>query len=296
LLADRAAGVEQRRKVAQYQIDMGQVLDAMGALPEAERPAFLAQQAARMGPEYADKLLAFSHLQQQQAGMTQAQKAQLELENAKAKNDMALLGARTAAERQAAARAVSNAAGGGAAPAFGVKPNQVVVANQEGRQEIIYPQGSPEHQTAQDNVSAALNAGARIQELRKMMDDYGTETLPTRAKGRMLNLYGSIVADIAKARGMGVLQAGELERIEQAFPNPASFGLGNLIGLEAGSRGALDQLEAEVNRLKTRNATMYRNWPGLRTDVPVPEGMEPYKPNQATRKARSGGGPVKGGG
>jgi hypothetical protein len=300
MLQEHANQVEARRKVAQHNIDMGRILDAYEGLPEAERPAFLAREAARLGPEMAQQMFTFSHTMQQQQGKTQAEQASRDLSTQGFNQSVQLENLRHSNSQRAAAAAAARAAAGagGPAPSFGVSPNQQVIRNEFGQEEIVYPRGSKEHTDATRNVFATKNAIAQIAELRdlvygnkeKGIPAAGTETFNTNVGTRMTNLLGDIKANVAIGRGMGVMQEGERKALDEQIPDPTQRGFSGIFGNTAGLAGALDTLEREAKKRHQVNTQLYRHWPGLREAIQAPEGFTLIEPGQARPAARPAGG------
>lgn len=291
LLQEQSAAAEKRRQQQQYEVDMANTLAQYQALPPDQQPQFLAVAAARMGPEFAQQLFNYSGEQFRQQGtatqqrttgeqQSQAQQASRELEDLKFRNDQTLQNQRIAAATAAAAAAARAGGGGGAGGPglpFSVKPNQQVdIDPATGQPRVSYPVGTPEWQQARSTVEATDRAGKRIAELRKLFTDYGTESLPTDAGAKMSNIWGDIVADIARSRGLGVLQSGELEMVKKQLPNPAERGIAGWFGIGGGVLGALDQLEQEVKRNKERDARMFGHYPGMSLPADLPPGFRDY--------------------
>jgi hypothetical protein len=295
MLAAQSQQAEETRRREQYQIDMGNTLQQYQSLPADQQPAFLATAAARMGPEFAQQLFNYSQEQFRQQGtatqqattggqQSQAQQAARDLEELRQRGNIEEVTKRAELQQRAArfAAAGGQAPGEGAALPFTVKPNQQVDLDPvTGQPRVSYPVGTPEWQQARSTVEATARAGQRIKELRALFKTYGTETWPTDVKARMSNIWGDIVADIAKSRGLGVLQAGELEMVKQQLPNPGAAGFSGALGFGGGLLGALDQLDSEVLKNTERDQRMFGHYPGMSLAPEPPAGFKPYRPAPA---------------
>lgn len=86
--------------------------------------------------------------------------------------------------------------------------------------------GSAGYVKIQDEAQRLSEGVTAVDDLIKLVEEHGSEGLPLWSnqtmRGKMANLYGSIVAAIAAKRGMGVLQPGEITNIERQYPNPSS--------------------------------------------------------------------------
>ncbi|MGL4650589.1 MAG: hypothetical protein ACRC1H_14370, partial [Caldilineaceae bacterium] len=242
------------------------------------------------------------HTAQVGAQQTQAQAASLELLERRERGAAAARAGDMALERlrqQGRAQGGGAGGGGGAGPGGGAElgglpQGMVWEVDQQGQPRAVALRNTPEWIKGSAAVAASTNARARLAEMRELMDKHGTEQWPGAVKGRMAQLYGSIVSDIAQSRGMGVLQEGERRAVEESFPNPTRLSASVVPGSESMTRGALDQLEAEVYRLQQRDYQQFGGWPGIAVQVPVPPGHRPYLP--APGRGAPAGGPRGGGG
>ena len=97
-----------------------------------------------------------------------------------------------------------------------------------------------------------------------------------------------VISAVAVLDNMGVLQAGELERIESTLPDVTSFGrqvqsvVGGIPGVRAvtGSntsiRAGYQALRDQFADQHERSLETFKFWPGLESfqSAPVPEGFE----------------------
>lgn len=84
--------------------------------------------------------------------------------------------------------------------------------------------GTPEYAKGVTEVRDFGQSVERVDTLLEsyMAGDQGREFMGREA-GEQAGLYNALVADIAKAQAAGVLQPGELKRIQDAYPSPQEF-------------------------------------------------------------------------
>jgi hypothetical protein len=116
-------------------------------------------------------------------------------------------------------------------------------------------------------------ARGNIAKLSELFKAYGPElSFPgsnTAVNGQMAQLYAAIVANIAKLRGMGVLQPGELENIERALPDPTSV-WAQMPGQEQKLKAALSELDALFS---ARRDMLYRAYYPQQQEAPGTAGL-----------------------
>lgn len=110
----------------------------------------------------------------------------------------------------------------------------------------------------------------------------GTETHGDQA-ARLSQMRGAIISGIAKLRDMGVLQAGEMERIEDELPDPT--GWGSVLKRNKTIEAAYDELRKQF-RSKQRGHLEAHPW----LVPPLPPGFQAVGAGGAAPAGGTGGG------
>ena len=268
-----------------FQARMSALNDTLAQLPEAQHPAAVARLTNAWGPDFTRNFLEFQQQTQRQAGsmaqigahgeqQSQMQRANTDLENLRTGNNMNEIRLRDQLARRAeAARAAAGAAagpGGPAGPQLGAVGAGMarVVDPATGIPTDVGLPGSAPHNTALEAITSNERAIARLQELARLVQQHGTETMPGPVKARMASLWGMATSDVAKARNMGVMQPGELAAVQSQMPDPSAIG-SMFSGASGEALGAYQQLLEEQMVIHQRNQSMFGRWPGLQRAPPV---------------------------
>ena len=91
------------------------------------------------------------------------------------------------------------------------------------------PVAGTEHAEKRRKEAAAMEAGLeRVKTMRDLIQKHGAEGTPwlsdPEVSGQMSQLYSAIISDVARVRGMGVLEQAEREDLENRINDPSSFG------------------------------------------------------------------------
>lgn len=169
-----------------------------------------------------------------------------------------------------------------------VSPGMARVINPETGTPIdVALPGSAPHIKARDQLNAQQTAVDNLDLFMDLFDKTGTEFASPDAQ--TLQTYRQrVISAVAVLDNMGVLQAGELERIESSLADPTAFGrqvqsvVGGLpvvraaTGSNASIRAGYQALRDQFDDQHARSLETFKFWPGLESfqPAPVPEGFE----------------------
>jgi hypothetical protein len=138
--------------------------------------------------------------------------------------------------------------------------------------------GSAPHIQARETLNAQLSANENLDAFLTLFDQIGTERIG--ADSQTLAAYRQrIISSVAKLDDMGVLQQGELERIESALLDPTSHMTASTT-LNSTIRAGYQALREQMQNKYDRSLENYRYWPGLEgfQPLPPPPGFIPESP------------------
>jgi hypothetical protein len=151
-------------------------------------------------------------------------------------------------------------------PAMGSAPQgSAIVAGPDGVPRVVYLQGSKEWRDAREGLDTLDATIGEIDQQLASISQSGTEVYGAESKRQGVR-QAQIVSGVAKLRGLGVLQPGELENIEASLPNPSTF-RGAVAGNKATS-SALKQLRASFVAKRHATAQLTQDWPGFGDEGP----------------------------
>lgn len=106
-----------------------------------------------------------------------------------------------------------------------------------------------------DQLPAYDGVNAKIDKILQLQAKYGTEILPTEAKGEINSLANQLLLDIKNSKQLGALDKGAKEVGEEIIGNPAGF----FTGRAAAKLNALKkQTDLEKNRFLEQNVIGYK--------------------------------------
>ncbi len=180
------------------------------------------------------------------------------------------------------------AAAGGAAlggPQFGTTPpGEVMVPNPETGLPMIVPlEGSERSIKGGQSLRSLQQSVDNFEQFDQIFSDVGSELFSATDARTMGSLRQLIISDVGILMELGVLQQGDLERVESVLPDPSGFGgksraaLGQNKAVRAGYNVFADLMRARLG--DAQEATKF--WPGVqRFQVPaLPPGTVAVESN-----------------
>ena len=215
-------------------------------------------------------------LSNDQSDINSQRAAQTSMSNAQLQADVSRMNSQ---DRLAASLQAAQAAAGGQAPGIELGPvasGMARVTNPDTGMPIdVALPGSPQHIKARETLNAQEQALTNLDKFLELFDKVGTERYGPDAA--ILGTYRQrAISAVAQLDNMGVLQAGELDRIESTLMDPTSNWTASTTRnstLRAGYQALRDQFEYQ-NDLTKEN---YKYWPGLELyqAAPIPQGFVP---------------------
>lgn len=161
------------------------------------------------------------------------------------------------------------AAAGGAlgGPQFGtVPPGEVMVPSPETGLPMLVPlEGSERNIKAGQSLRSLQQSVDNFEQFDTIFSDVGSEFFSATDARTMLSLRQLIISDVGILMELGVLQQGDLERVEGVLPDPTGFGgkaragIGQNTAIRAGYNVFADLMRARLQDFQ--QATKF--WPGL---------------------------------
>ena len=105
----------------------------------------------------------------------------------------------------------------------GVPTGAMRGTDQAGNTTIRYLPGSKQYDDAQAGVQQAEAGLRNIDGLIKLVETHGSEMVDQQVVGQMGTLHGAVLSAIGQAQQLGTLQPGDVERLQDQLPNPASL-------------------------------------------------------------------------
>jgi|GEM_PF-5789116 len=137
-------------------------------------------------------------------------------------------------------------------------------------------------------VASSKTISESIDELTKLIDTHGTETLPGEAKAQMQSLGANILAELKGEAGfeLGVLAGPDMEIMREAIGDATSLSLGNILGMSDVTKIKLRQSrDSMLRKLKNRTAS------GGYSPVVSDNGDEKPSPGPGYVRGKVGGKP-----
>lgn len=87
--------------------------------------------------------------------------------------------------------------------------------------------------TLRGNFATFKNFNSGVNKLIGMREKYGSETMPTSAKGEMMQVYNELILDKKGMSNLGVMSESDLEMLKSIVADPTSFNPSTLARLKA---------------------------------------------------------------
>jgi len=101
--------------------------------------------------------------------------------------------------------------------------------------------------TLRPDSATFSNFNSGVNKLIKMREKYGSETMPTDAKGEMKQIYNELLLDKKSMAKLGVMSESDLEMLQNIVADPTSFNPSTLARLKALQADGVGKFQRNIN-------------------------------------------------